>query len=72
MVTGPPAQKMQFEPATSGNRRNIGSVKPTERGVVACGVYLEGKRIADVQIDEAGKWSHEPVMSFGLVSMNQT
>ena len=60
MVTWPPAKKMQFEPATSRNRRNIGSVKPTERGVVACGVYLEGKRIADVQIDDAGKWSHEP------------
>ena len=53
-------EKMQLEPATSRNRRDIGSVKPTERGVVACGVYLEGKRIADVQIDDAGKWSHEP------------
>lgn len=53
-------KEMELEPATAHNRRNIASVKATEGGVVACGVYLQGKRIADIPINEAGKWSHKP------------
>jgi magnesium transporter len=51
---------MQLDPATSPSPRDIRPGKVPERGVVACGVYLEGKRIADIPIDEAGKWVHQP------------
>src|SRR5690349_22512456 len=51
---------MELEFATARNLRDIASAATREEGVVACGVYLEGKRIADISIDEAGKWSHEP------------
>jgi magnesium transporter len=51
---------MELDPTTSPSQQSPRPVKAAERGVVACGVYLEGKRIADIAIDEAGKWSHKP------------
>jgi magnesium transporter len=51
---------MQLYPTAPPDRRTITPVQATERGVVACGVYQEGKRIADIPINEAGKWSTEP------------
>ena len=40
-----------------------------EPGVIAAGVYLDGKRVADVPIDEAGAWSRKPghVVWIGLL-----
>jgi magnesium transporter len=32
----------------------------SEPGVVASGVYVDGRRVADVRIDEAGAWSKRP------------
>jgi magnesium transporter len=32
----------------------------TEPGVIAAGVYAEGKRIADIAIEEAGTWRNRP------------
>jgi magnesium transporter len=51
---------MELDPTTSPSQQSPRPVKAAERGVVACGVYLDGKRIADIAIDEAGKWSHKP------------
>jgi magnesium transporter len=33
---------------------------PTEPGVVASGAYAEGKRVADIAIEEAGAWRDRP------------
>jgi magnesium transporter len=33
---------------------------PTEPGVIAAGVYAEGRRIADIAIEEAGTWRNRP------------
>jgi magnesium transporter len=51
---------MELDPTTSPSQQSPRPVKAAERGVVACGVYLDGKRIADIAIDEAGKWSRKP------------
>jgi magnesium transporter len=51
---------MQLDPATSSSPRDIRPRRVAEQGVVACGVYLEGKRIADIPIDEAGEWVRQP------------
>jgi Mg2+ and Co2+ transporter CorA len=60
VVACPVAEKMQLDPTAPPDRRTITPVQATERGVVAFGVYQEGKRIADIPINEAGKWSTEP------------
>ena len=33
------------------------ATKPTEAGVVAAAVYHGGRKIADIEIDEAGEWT---------------
>ena len=33
------------------------ATKPTEAGVVAAAVYHGGRKIADIEIDEAGAWT---------------
>ena len=49
--------------------RGFGSAGSTEPGVVAAGVYLAGKRVADIAIAEAGDWSRKPghVVWIGLL-----
>ena len=44
---------------------NVGN----EPGVVAASVYAEGRRVADISIDEAGEWSKRPghVVWIGLL-----
>jgi magnesium transporter len=32
----------------------------TEPGLVAAGVYAKGKRVADIDVDDAGKWQKKP------------
>jgi len=43
--------------------------KTSEPGVVAASVYAGGRRVDDIGIDEAGKWSKEPghVVWIGLL-----
>jgi magnesium transporter len=43
----PPATKQSSAPSPSP-------------GIVACGVYAAGQRIADIAIDEAGEWARKP------------
>ena len=33
---------------------------PSEGGVVAAGVYVEGRRVADISIDDASSWRSKP------------
>ncbi len=42
----------------------------TEPGVVAAGVYAKGKRVSDIDIDEAGQWRKKPghVVWIGLLA----
>ena len=42
----------------------------TEPGVVAASVYAKGKRVADIAVDDAGKWRKKPghVVWIGLLS----
>ena len=35
-------------------------VPTTESGVVASSVYVKGRRVADIQIEEAGEWAKKP------------
>src|SRR5690349_7065280 len=30
---------------------------PTQSGIVACSAYAQGKRVADITLDEAGEWA---------------
>ena len=43
-----------------------------EPGVVACSVYANGTRLADIGVDEAGEWSRKPghVVWIGLLEPN--
>jgi len=45
---------------------------PTEPGVVASSVYAQGRRIAEIPVDEAGAWSKRPghVVWIGLFEPN--
>lgn len=43
---------------------------PTEPGLVAASIYAKGKRIADIAVEEAGKWRRKPghVVWIGLMA----
>ncbi|RUX93185.1 CorA family divalent cation transporter, partial [Mesorhizobium sp. M7D.F.Ca.US.004.01.2.1] len=39
------------------NVRNLTPAPAPASGIIACGVYTAGRRIADIPIEEAGEWA---------------
>ncbi|RUU83612.1 magnesium transporter, partial [Mesorhizobium sp. M7A.T.Ca.TU.009.01.3.1] len=39
------------------NARNLTPAPGPISGIIACGVYTAGRRIADIPIEEAGEWA---------------
>ncbi|RUZ89879.1 magnesium transporter, partial [Mesorhizobium sp. M7A.F.Ca.CA.001.14.1.1] len=39
------------------NVRNLTPAPAPISGIIACGVYTAGRRIADIPIEEAGEWA---------------